>query len=64
MIVYGMSLTEQVSVTFFPALLISQAWMYATVPVTGAIMLLHGTAGLLEVLTGRFTPPTSMLNPQ
>lgn len=48
MVWHGAELTRRMSVTSFPTLGISQAWLYAALPVSGAIMVLHGAAGLVR----------------
>lgn len=47
MVWYGVILTRGMSVTFFPTLAISQAWLYAALPVSGALIGLHALAGIL-----------------
>jgi len=48
MIWYGSGLTVRMAATSFPTLGISQAWLYATLPVTGALMTLHALSALLS----------------
>lgn len=48
MVWHGAALTQRMSVTSFPTLGISQAWLYAALPVSGAIMVLHGLAGIVR----------------
>jgi TRAP-type C4-dicarboxylate transport system permease small subunit len=62
MVWYGSVLTERMSVTYFPTLQVSQAWLYAALPVSGALIVLHSLAGLIEVATGRFAPPPSPMD--
>jgi TRAP-type C4-dicarboxylate transport system permease small subunit len=44
MVVQGVEMTQRVYDTFFPALGFSQLWLYLPLPVSGAIMLVHGLA--------------------
>lgn len=44
----GWGLTLRMLPTTFPALGVSQAWLYAVLPVSGALMTLHAFSGLLS----------------
>lgn len=48
MVWQGWGLTMRMTATTFPTLGISQAWMYAVLPVTGVLMTLHALSGLLS----------------
>ncbi len=48
MIWHGVKLTVQMSVTSFPTLGISQAWLFLALPVAGALIALHALSGLLS----------------
>ena len=50
LMVQGVEMTERVYDTFFPALGFSQSWLYLPLPVSAAIMLIHGLAFLGEDL--------------
>ena len=44
MLLTGIEMTQRVYETFFPALGFSQLWLYLPLPVSAAIMLVHGLA--------------------
>lgn len=44
MLLKGVEMTERVYDTFFPALGFSQLWLYVPLPISAAIMLVHGLA--------------------
>jgi TRAP-type C4-dicarboxylate transport system permease small subunit len=44
MVLTGVELTQRVYETYFPALGFSQIWLYLPLPLSGAIMLIHGAA--------------------
>jgi TRAP-type C4-dicarboxylate transport system permease small subunit len=44
MFLKGIEMTQRVYETFFPALGFSQLWLYLPLPLSGAIMLIHGVA--------------------
>jgi TRAP-type C4-dicarboxylate transport system permease small subunit len=44
MVVKGIEMTQRVYDTFFPALGFSQLWLYLPLPVSAAVMLVHGLA--------------------
>ncbi len=46
MLWFGLNLTRGMTNTFLPTLQISQAWLYAALPVSGALILLHALAHL------------------
>lgn len=48
MIWHGTKLTIQMSVTSFPTLGISQAWLFLVIPITGTLIALHALSGLLS----------------
>lgn len=43
-LVYGVQMTQRVQGTYFPALGISQVWLYLPLPFSAAAMLVHGAA--------------------
>ncbi|RUT32486.1 TRAP transporter small permease [Arsenicitalea aurantiaca] len=45
---YGYSLTMRMMPTFLPAMQVSQAWLYAALPVSGVLIVLHGLVQLFE----------------
>ena len=49
MVVYGLSIAETVSIQLSPAVRISMFWVYLAIPVSGALMLLHLTARMVEL---------------
>jgi len=49
MVWHGAALTERMSVTTFPTMGVSQAWLYLALPVSGALIALHALAGLLAM---------------
>jgi len=53
MVWHGATLFHKVRPTFFPALQVSQAWMYAALPTAGLLMVFHA----LLALTGATPPP-------
>jgi TRAP-type C4-dicarboxylate transport system permease small subunit len=44
LVVKGVEMTQRVYETFFPALGFSQLWLYLPLPVSAAVMLVHGLA--------------------
>ena len=46
MVLQGVEMTQRVYETFFPALGFSQLWLYLPLPLSAAIMFVHGTAFL------------------
>jgi TRAP-type C4-dicarboxylate transport system permease small subunit len=44
LMVEGVEMTGRVYETFFPALGFSQLWLYLPLPVSAAVMLIHGVA--------------------
>ncbi|GGK21094.1 TRAP transporter small permease [Salinarimonas ramus] len=46
MVWHGFALADRMRVTTLPTLGIAQTWLYAALPVSGALMVLHATAGL------------------
>ncbi len=52
LVIEGVRMTLAVRATYFPALGWSQLWLYAPLPVSAAIMLLHGVAFLARDLLG------------
>jgi TRAP-type C4-dicarboxylate transport system permease small subunit len=44
LLVKGVEMTQRVYDTFFPALGFSQLWLYLPLPVSAAVMLIHGVA--------------------
>lgn len=48
MVWQGWGLTMRMIPTTFPTLGVSQAWLYAVLPVSGALMALHAFSGLLS----------------
>ncbi len=53
LVVQGLAMVQRVADSYFPALGISQLWLYLPLPVTGACMLVHALAGLAGDLAGR-----------
>lgn len=49
MVVYGWSIAETVSIQQSPAIRISMFWVYLAIPVSGALMLLHLAARIVEL---------------
>ena len=58
MIWFGVAMTERMMATSLPTLQISQAWLYAALPVSGALIVLHALAHLTgpAILTGEAHP--------
>jgi TRAP-type C4-dicarboxylate transport system permease small subunit len=60
LVVQGAAMVGRVADTYFPALGLSQAWLYLPLPVAGACMLVHGLAAVAADLsalrTGRTAP--------
>lgn len=52
MLWYGVSMTLRTLNTYLPALQISQAWLYAALPTSGALIVVHAIA---QALSGRFS---------
>src|SRR5690606_27388048 len=50
MLWYGVSMTLRTLNTYLPALQVSQAWLYAALPTSGALIVVHAIA---QVLSGR-----------
>ncbi len=53
LVVQGLAMVQRVADSYFPALGISQLWLYLPLPVTGACLLIHALAGLAGDLAGR-----------
>lgn len=51
LLVTGIEMTQRVYETYFPALGVSQLWLYLPLPVSAAIMLVHAMAFVAEDLT-------------
>lgn len=51
LVVKGVEMTQRVYDTFFPALGFSQLWLYLPLPVSAAVMLVHGLAFVAADLT-------------
>ena len=49
MVVYGWSIADTVSIQQSPAVRISMFWVYLAIPVSGALMLVHLAARLVEL---------------
>jgi len=49
MVVYGWSIADTVSIQQSPAGRISMFWVYLAIPVSGALMLVHLAARLVEL---------------
>lgn len=45
---YGFSLAMRMNSTFLPALQISQTWLYAPLPISGLLIVLHGLVKFFE----------------
>lgn len=56
MVWQGWGLTVRMLPTTFPTLGISQAWLYAVLPVSGALMALHAFSGILSREPVDFAP--------
>jgi len=44
LVLQGVEMTQRVYETFFPALGYSQLWLYLPLPVSAAVMVIHGVA--------------------
>ena len=49
MVVFGSSIADTVAIQQSPAIRISMFWVYLAIPVSGALMLLHLTARMVEL---------------
>jgi TRAP-type C4-dicarboxylate transport system permease small subunit len=57
LVVQGAAMAQRVADTYFPALGVSQLWLYLPLPVTGACMLVHALADLAGDFTSRSDRP-------
>jgi len=56
LVLKGVEMTQRVYESYFPALGVSQLWLYLPLPVSAAIMLVHGLAFVAADLTALRSP--------